>query len=355
VALADEAGHLTTDSVIIRSVHIYREGLQTIELGQKEALLHWKGDTPNHLLATITRNNTQIASFMWNGSIITLDLNSFDPGTYYVTLHLINYTESFYKDRFLVTIYPAATPSIFSAPKNQSLVWNASLVLSWKLFDLTPAFWRIFVNDTLTTSETWGTQSYHLYWNVPALNEGRYNVTLVVYDRADHQTSQTTWLTVVSPSPPIIATVPQHNEIQWGQKNVSLCWEVHGGTRWTLWKNGTAAYSGAVTSPRIEVLIENWQRDWRPGMYNLTLQVTDEDSTAATHTSWIRVWVNLGDAYADSIVLGFSMWYLAGENALGPPDGVFTRLYAGYGNGHVTLDMGMDEEILNEKGVDFMV
>jgi len=355
LALADEAGHLTTDSVIIRSVHIYREGPQTVELGQKDALLHWKGDTLNPLLATITRNNTHVASFMWNGSVITLDLNSFEPGTYYVTLHLFNNTEPFYKDKFLATIYPAAAPSILSAPENQSLVWNASFVFSWELFDHTPAFWRIFVNDTLTTSAIWETQSYQLHWSVPTLDEGRYNVTLVVYDRADHQTSRTTWLTVVSPIPPVIATVPHQTEIQWGQKKVSLSWEIHGGTRWTLWKNGTAAYSGAVTSPRIEVRIESWQRDWCPGMYNLTLQVADEDSTAATHTSWIRIWVNLGDACADSIVLGLSMWYLDGENALGPPDGKFARLYLDYGNGHVTLDMGLEEEILDRRGVDFTV
>ena len=359
VALADEAGHLTTDSLnlsIIKSFYINREGLQTIELGQEDVLLHWKGDTPNPLLATITRNNTQVASFMWNGSVITLDLNSFDVGTYFVTLHLFNNTERIYEDRFLVTIYPAAAPSILSAPENQSLVWNASFVLSWKLFDHIPAFWRIFVNNTLITSETWETQSYQLHWSVPALDEGHYNITLVAYDHIDQWTARTTWLTIVSPSPPVIATGPRQTEIQWGQENVSLSWEVHGGTHWTLWKNRTSIYSGNVASTRIEVRIENWQQEeWHPGTYNLTLQVVEEGGTAALYTSWIQVLVNFGDAYADSVVTAVSMWYFFGENALGPPDGAFTRLYAGYGNGHVTLDMGLGEEIIDGNGVDFTV
>jgi len=159
------------------------------------------------------------------------------------------------------------------------------------------------------------------------------------------------WLTVISPNPPVIMADLQQLEFQWGQNNASLSWEVHGGTHWTLWKNGTAAYDGTITSKWIEVRIENWE----PGTYNLTLQVIDEDNTATTSTTWIRIWVDLGDAYADSIITGTSMWYLNGENALGPPDGKFTRLYIGYGNGHVTLDMGRDEEVRNGAGTDFTV
>ena len=358
LALADEAGHITTDSLnikIIKTFYLEREGPLTTELGQKNAQIHWKGYTPNPLWATLARNNTQVASFMWNGSIITLDLNSLEVGTYFVALHLFNNTEQIYEDRFFMTIYPSAAPIILSFPADQPLTWNASFVLSWELFDHSPASWRILVNATLTAWGSWETPSYLLTWNIPTLNEGCYNVTLVVYDRADHQTARTTWLTVVSPSPPVIATVPHQTEIQWGQKNASLRWEIHGGTHWALWKNGTEAYGGEVTSHRIEVRIENWQRDWQPGTYNLTLQVADEGGAAATSTSWIRIWVNLGDAYADLIVPGLSMWYWDGEHALGPPDGKFARLYFGYGNGHVTLDMGLDEEILDGRGVDFTV
>jgi len=358
VALADEAGHLTTDSVNISIIqsYLHREGPLAIELGQKDALLHWKGDTRNPLLATISRNNTQIASFVWNGSIITLDLNTFKAGTYLVMLQLwLNNGELVYEDEVLVTIYPAAAPRILSFPPDQSIKWNESVDLIWELYDSFPASWNIFINDTLSTSGAWETQSYQLHLIVCVRDEGRYNITLVAYDCIGRQTSRTTWLTVVPPSPPVIVTSPHQTEIQWGKEKVLLSWEIHGGTNLTLWKNGTAAYRDEVKSPCIEVRLENWRRDWRPGTYNLTLQVTDEGGAAATHTSWIRIWVNLGDEYADSIVRGFSMWYWDGEHALGPPDGKFTHLYYGYGNGHVTLDMGLDEEIRDGKGVDFTV
>ncbi|MFQ6126729.1 MAG: aryl-sulfate sulfotransferase [Candidatus Heimdallarchaeota archaeon] len=357
LALADEAGHLSTDSLNVSIVPFYlnREGPQTIYLGQENAFIQWKGRTSKPLLATINRNNTQLTSFIWNGSVISLDLNSFEPGTYFVTLNLFDNTKHVYNDGFLVTIYPVSTPTILSFPVDQSIIWNESRVLSWELFTPYQAYWNIFINDSLTTSGSWDNLSHILTWNVPILDEGRYNITLTVFNRFGHSNSRTTWLTVISPTPPVIATTPHQTEIQWGQKNTSLRWEIHGGTHWVLWKNGTEADSGAVTSTQIEVRIENWQRDWHPGTYNLTIQVTNEDGVTVTNTIRIRIWVNLGDAYADSIVRGFSMWYWDGENALGPPDGKFTRLYYGYGNGHVTLDMGLDEEIRDGKGVDFMV
>ena len=354
--LADEAGHITKDSLNIYIFYFEREGPLTTELGQENARIHWKGYTPNPLWATLTVNNTLLDSFVWNGSVITLDLNSFDVGVYQVTLKLFYNTKLFYEDSFLATIYPVAVPTILSFPEDQSLTWNESFVFSWELFDHLPGSWNIFVNGTLTAWGSWETPSYLLIWNVPVLDEGLYNITLVAFDRVGHQTARTMWLTVVPPSPPVIVNGPQQTEFQWGEANTSLTWEVHGGTHWTLWINGTAAYSGKVTSTCIEVQVENRQQeDWWPDTYNLTLQVIDESGAIGTRTSWIRVSVDPGDAYADSIITGVSMWYWDGENALGPPDGKFTRLYLGYGNGHVTLDMGSDEEILDENGIDFTV
>jgi len=111
-----------------------------------------------------------------------------------------------------------------------------------------------------------------------------------------------------------------------------------------------------VTNNWIEVQIENWQQNkWHPGLYNITLQVVDGGGAAVTQTNWIRIWVNPGDLYADLFIPELSMWYFFGENVLGPPDGQYTRLYFDYGNGHVTLDMGPGEEILDGRGIDFTV
>jgi len=358
VVLADEAGHTTTASVsimIASTFYLERNGPIVAELGQNHTKIQWIGDTPHSLTAILAKNNTVLDSFTWNGSIITLDLNSFELGTHRITLNLYNDAQLIYTDSFLATIYPPASPMILSFPKDQSLMWNESFFCDWELFDHSPASWCLFVNNTILANGSWETPHLLISYSVLSLNEGRYNFTMVAYDGAGYQTSQTTWLTVVSPPRPVINAGPQQLSFQWGQKNAFLQWEVHGGAHWKLWKNRTMAYEGSVTGSWIEVQIEDWQQDWQHGMYNLTLQITNNAGVSVTSTIWLQIWVNWGDAYADSVVTEASMWYYDGKNALGPPDGKFTLLYLGYGNGHVTLDMGQDEEVLDGAGVDFQV
>jgi len=62
-----------------------------------------------------------------------------------------------------------------------------------------------------------------------------------------------------------------------------------------------------------------------------------------------------GDIYADAILTSRSAWYGNGENALGAPDNENATIYADYGYGYLTLDMGYEEEILNGTGADFTV
>lgn len=357
LALADEAGHITTDSVNISIVPFYltRVGPLTIELEQENALIQWKGRTSKPFLATLTRNETQLVSFIWNGSIIPLDLNSFRLGTYFVTLTLFDSAELIYTDSFLVHIYPVSFPTIHSFPADQYITWNTSLILFWELFNPFPAWWNILVNDRLTAWGPWDTPNYLLNWRVPLLDEGVYNVTMVAYNHVGRPNSSTTWLTVLSPNFPIIIPRVLQVEFHWGEEDAYLLWEVHGGTHWTLWKNETAAYNGTITNNEIAMRIENWQRHWPPGTYNLTMQVTNAEGVETVITSWVLIWVDVGDAYGNSIIPEVSMWYYNGENALGPPDGMYARLYADYGNGHVTLDMGVNEEIINGKGNDVMV
>ncbi|MBD3190297.1 MAG: hypothetical protein GF308_06620 [Candidatus Heimdallarchaeota archaeon] len=64
---------------------------------------------------------------------------------------------------------------------------------------------------------------------------------------------------------------------------------------------------------------------------------------------------NSGDAYANQIVDSFSMFYDNGAAALGAPDNNFATIFVDYSNGYITLDMGEDEEILNENGDDFQI
>lgn len=126
LALADEAGHITTDSlnVSITEFYLEREGPVVAELGQENAFLQWNGDTTGPLLAHLSMNDTLLDSFVWNGSVIALDLNSLELGNYLVTLKLFfDDTNLIYEEQIWVSIVSKTVPHIHSAPLLRQKEW----------------------------------------------------------------------------------------------------------------------------------------------------------------------------------------------------------------------------------------
>ncbi|MFX0090264.1 MAG: hypothetical protein ACFFBD_00775, partial [Candidatus Hodarchaeota archaeon] len=308
------------------------------------------------LLCNITLNNILLTSFSWNNSV-KFDLSSLAVGTYKICLQLFNTTDLIIEDIVWVAIYPTSPPGILSFPANQSITWNESLVLSWDVFDISPSTWTILLNDSPMKSDIWEGSVYQLNWNVPVLNEGIYNITLVLYDLIGHRTAKSTWITINPPNSPIITAFPQEKESLWKKENVTLVWEVHGGLNWILWKNETMLYFGEVTNNHISIQIDWQANEWNPATYNLTLQVTNGIGGIVRGISWIQIKFGyiLGDPYVNSVVIEASLWYTDGDNAIGPPDGNYSHIFFDYGNGYLTSDMGEYEAIIDGTGVDFTV
>ncbi len=61
------------------------------------------------------------------------------------------------------------------------------------------------------------------------------------------------------------------------------------------------------------------------------------------------------DSYANELINELSYYYISGSDALGAPDGVFSRIFSDYSSGLITLDMGNNEQILDGTGDDFNV
>ena len=89
--------------------------------------------------------------------------------------------------------------------------------------------------------------------------------------------------------------------------------------------------------------------------YNQALLVIDDYGNYTFSTIMLDVSNQLGDPYADNVVNSLSIYYYDGENSLGEPDGLTARIFSDYGVGYLTLDMGENEEILNDTGDDFFV
>ncbi len=353
LTIEDDAGHITTDSINVSSNVVHRnlnENYLVIEKGNKNSVIQWYSFQNHSMLCNITINDSILASFAWNNSI-SLDLNSQNTGNYNISIQLFNDTITYFRDSIITEIYPSLPPVIISSPIDQSAYLNDAISLEWEIFDVSPSSYDIFINNTLILSEAFEKQDFNLIWNVPILNEGNYNISLRVHDLNGNQISNSLWLTIIPKVFPVITSVPQKTVFQWGCENITLVWEVQSTNDWKLWINESLMYQGEVENSTIDIQVERLY----PGRYNLTLQLTNNNGFSISDTFWLQLELKLGDAYANLVVTTASLWYLSGNNALGPPDGGFAIIFPDYSNGYLTLDMGEGEEIIDGNGSDFTI
>ncbi|MGY5876599.1 MAG: aryl-sulfate sulfotransferase [Candidatus Thorarchaeota archaeon] len=352
----NDLGQKTHDSmnVSIGDYYFVREGPTSIELGQANSSVVWSGFTTLPLTIDLRINDSIILNELWDGADITVDLNTIGIGNHNIVFTMLNGTVPIFIDSLVVTVYPSAQPIIDTSNIDASIYWNTSVVLQWNLFDHTPRYWKLLVNDAVYILQDWTEQSESIIWDLPVFDEGVYNITLVAYDWALQTSSHTTIMTILPPDLPVIALTPYPTVIKWGSEDATLNWSVHGVTSWKLWKNNQLVDSANLTSVFIEHSIDDWAL-WTPGSYNMTLQVENDDGTQAISTTIVQIVVDYGDPYADAVIISRSSWYSSGENAIGAPDGSTASIFYDYGNGYVTLDMGFDEEIVDGEGADFTV
>ncbi|MFX1537620.1 MAG: aryl-sulfate sulfotransferase, partial [Promethearchaeota archaeon] len=356
LVMADETGHTTIDSinVTVTLFYLQRGGSTTVEKGQEQAHISWKGQTVSPLSYELQVNGSLVDDGIWNGDEeITLDFRSFNVGSYFVQFTLFNNSLQVHLGSVRLTVFPSIAPKITNAPTNQTIFWNDSLNLSWELFDQTPEAWAIYLNDVLQYTESWEIQDITAEWVVPILNEGKYNITFLAWDQGNLFSIHTIWLIILSPSPPVIASIPALDLVRWGEEGVTLVWEVHGGRVWQLLQNGSHIANGLIFGNLIKVPLTDWWSRWLPGTYELTLQLLDINLEAAEARCFLTIW--LGDAYANELIAGQSVFYRDGSLALGAPDGEYATIYEDYSNGYLTLDLGAGEEVVDGDGADFTV
>ena len=358
IILIDDSNHkaISTTIVEVKSFFVTRTGYNEIELGQADSILKWEGKAESPLLLNLTVNGFIFNSTTWYSSNVSLDLNILGLGEHKIEFLLYNNTLLLYNETFVAHVYLAEPPQVSTDFTEIIKSWGETIIIQWDLFDNTPKKWEIWLNGSFYTMEYWLVKSYVLNWKVPTLNEGSYNITLILFDYANFITISTIILTITSPSPPIIQYIASEQEYQFGVGNITISWLIHGGTYWYLWVDNNIYTQNLKTNNLVIFSSNNWDVGiWSPGNHNVTLQVIDSNEKESSSSVFVIVWLNKADPYADAIIYPLSELYDSGENALGEPDGDSCWIFEGYTLGYVTLDMGEQEEILNQNGDDFRI
>ncbi len=358
IILEDDAGHaaISTTSIEVKPFYVIRSGFTEIELGQTESTLKWEGKAETPLQLNLTVNDSIYNSTSWFSSNVSLDLNTLGLGDYKIEFLLYNSTVLVYNETFIAHVYPAEPPQVSTSSSEVSIIWGDNEVIQWNIFDNTPKKWEIWVNGSLYEIQNWVIKTYELNWQIPSLEEGVYNVTLILFDYADFTSTSSVFLTITPPSPPIIQYIFSEQEYQYGVGNITVSWSIHGGSLWYLWVDDVVYLQGTKTNNLFTFKTDNWDVEtWGIGQHNITLEVVDDYVEFSISTVYITVWLNKADPYADALIYTLSELYEDGENALGSPDNETCWIFEGYTLGYVTLDMGEQEEILNLNGDDFKI
>ena len=356
--VTDGYGHSQYDYVNVTIVNFFleRSGSNIIEKGQLTNLPTWSGSTLSPLSYNITLNGTLLTSSTWTGDDIVLDPDLIDVGLHNTTLRMFNGTKELYSDTFWLQVTPAEPPVILPLQSTTlSINWNDTLLLSWNLTDVTGGSWNIYLNGFLYSTGTWSPTNVHVEMDIPVLDDGLYNITLLAIDAIGQESSSVCWLTILPPPLPVITSSPGDQLLVWGEEDVSLTWGIYQGTSWVLEKNGAIYRSGTVSGDNMTFDDINWiEENWRIGDHNLTL-ILFRDEIFTSDTITVTITMDLGDPFADAYLGVYSESYLYGSNAIGAPDGLYTTIFIDYSNGYITLDMGVHEEILDGAGTDFSV
>lgn len=358
IILEDDSGHeaVRTINLEVKSFYVIRTGFTEIELGQTESTLKWEGKAETPLQLNLTVNDSIYNTTSWVSTNVSIDLNSLGIGDHKIEFLLYNSTELVYNETFYAHVYPAEPPEVTTGSASLSRTWGDTGYIQWDIFDNTPKKWEIWVNGSLYELQDWTIKNYELNWKIPSFNEGLYNITLILYDHADFTASSAVLLTVTPPSPPVLLYIPTEQEYQFGVGNITISWSIHGGSLWYLWVDNVIQTQGTLTDTLFTFSTNDWDvAIWGPGNHNVTLQVVDDSLYKTSSSIDVIVWLNKADPYADAIVTSLSDAYEIGENALGAPDKETCRLIETYTHGYITLDMGEQEEVLNQNGDDFQV
>ena len=359
LAVFDEDGHATYNNftILVSPLYLTRNGPLYIEKDQIDSLIVWDGVSAEVVDVIISANETTIYSESWQWGIFSIDLNDLAPGIWNISMQISSKTGSeIFSESFFVEICPVDIPVIHSEFSELTAEWNETVMMQWTFSDANPREWQILIDNVLEFTDTWNSSNFTLDWSLPTLSEGMHNVTIVALDIADHKANSTVMISITPPEKPIIIVTGLESVYGWNRTPIAFQVECHGVSKLSLWVDDVNFNTTYVMTTVVNFSLSNWYSlEWLPGIHYLSIIAYNTGSDSMQFTEIVEITANVGDPYADAVIESHSIWYISGSNAIGAPDGIYTLIFEDYESGYITLDMGLDENIIDGTGDDFEV
>ena len=262
-------------------------------------IITWTPSDSHPEAYNITVNGLVVDSDPWDGSPITLDLDSLDliAGAYTIICYVNDTESNSVNDLIYLTIF--ITPPMVSSPDDQTFKEGSTgYSITWDVADINPYNYTIYQNGTAIQSDFWTNGStIFLYLDILNLEQNIHNFTIVVRDTDGLIIKDEVMIFVMSPAVAPILNEPEDFNISPGQ-SFDVVWSMQDDNPvyaegWLDYGNGTNTLIGTL----------NWNSgDWPYsghvfmnmtsmdlGTYNFTVLIQDDDGLISIDTVFVTI------------------------------------------------------------------
>jgi hypothetical protein len=253
--------------------------------------IFWNIIENNPVNYKLYRNGTLITDIGWDGDPITAYIDGLGLGIYNYTLVVTDISNLNSIDTVWISVVVDETPpTIDNPPDTYYQVGTTGNNVTWTPEDEFPDHYEIFLNGTSLEEDEWDPEDQNITISIDGLEEGVYNVTIIVYDDGGNNATHTIWVTVVDDT--TIPTIDSPEDVSYneGTDGNKIVWTPDDAypDSYTLYRNGSEIETGDwfAEDVNITVSIDGLEA----GVYNFTITVYDVGSNNISDTVWVSVY-----------------------------------------------------------------
>ncbi len=258
-----------------------------IPMGDPTKSITWNPFDENPNRYEIHDNTTLMRSGSWDGSSITVMLDSLTLGVHEIILTVWDDGDNSISDSVLVTVIDADPPTIDHPPDITYDEGETGYSITWSPYDLSPASYAVYLDGVLIKSNSWNSSSETITVSVDGHTPGSYNHTIVVTDMDGYTALDTVFVhvnditapTIDSPSDSSYAEGTTSNTISWNPFDLFPSY-------YDVLRDGELVLTDTWSASPIVVSIDGLTT----GLFNFTMVVYDMSGNSAYDSVMITVY-----------------------------------------------------------------
>ncbi|MGY5875875.1 MAG: hypothetical protein RTU30_09025 [Candidatus Thorarchaeota archaeon] len=160
--------------------------------------LTWHITEDNPSTYAVTRDGSILQQGDFDTDVITVDIDGLAYGSHFYEITVLDEFGFSDSDIVTVTVIDTTAPQLNEPDDIEFEAGEIGYLISWNPIDRNPEYYELLRNGELLRSGQWNSSTEVVEINLDSLVGGQYNFTLIVYDRAGNDASDSVVVTVAS-------------------------------------------------------------------------------------------------------------------------------------------------------------